>query len=180
MESRLFITDTLHLVQIGECDARDLFRAIDDNRMFLDTWLPFVRYTLCEQDSLQYIRQTLAAEPFDPVFTIRENGAMIGLIGFKSTDMQSLSTEIGYWLVERAQGRGIVTRAVELLCRYAAERRGLRSVTIKCATGNEASNRIPRRLGFTLSGIEHRAELLSSGEWTDANVYTKELSHERQ
>ena len=42
--------------------------------------------------------------------------------------------------------------------------------------GNGPSNRIPQRLGFTLDHVEHRAELLEDGRYTDANVYLLNLA----
>ena len=38
--------------------------------------------------------------------------------------------------------------------------------------GNQPSNAIPQRLGFTLEGTERDGELLSSGEYMDINVYS--------
>ena len=57
-----------------------------------------------------------------------------------------------------------------------SEEEAMRCVAIKCATGNGPSNRIPQRLGFTLDHVEHRAELLEDGRYTDANVYLLNLA----
>lgn len=156
-------------------DAAEIFAAIDGERAYLGRWLPFVQFTRCEEDSLRYIRSVLEAPYREAVFTIRDGGRFIGLIGFKSTDPLTRTTEIGYWLREAWQGRGIITTAVAALCRMAREELALRTVTIKCATGNGPSNRIPQRLGFTLARIEPRAELLENGRYTDANVYRLHL-----
>lgn len=172
---RLFLTERILLQELCREDAAELFAAIDADRAYLDRWLPFVRLTREEADSASYIRSVMEARPYEYVFTLREEGRFIGLIGFKSTDRTLRRTEIGYWLREAAQGRGIVTRAVELLCRFAAEELGMRRVEIKCAPGNLPSNRIPQRLGFRLERVETHSELLSDGRWHDANVYVKEL-----
>ena len=157
-------------------DAADIFAAIDGERTYLGRWLPFVQFTRCEEDSLRFVRSVLDAPYREAVFTIRDGGHFIGLIGFKSTDPLARTTEIGYWLREAWQGRGIVTTAVAALCRMAREELAMRTVAIKCATGNGTSNRIPQRLGFTLDRIERRAELLENGRYTDANVYLLHLT----
>lgn len=157
-------------------DAADIFAAIDGERTYLGRWLPFVQFTRCEEDSLRFVRSVLDAPYREAVFTIRDGGHFIGLIGFKSTDPLARTTEIGYWLREAWQGRGIVTTAVAALCRMAREELAMRTVAIKCATGNGPSNRIPQRLGFTLDRIERRAELLENGRYTDANVYLLHLT----
>ena len=79
--------------------------------------------------------------------------------------------EIGYWLRSEYQGRGLMTAAVEALCRTAFGQMGMENVEIKCAAGNLRSNRIPLRLGFRLDRIEVRGEQLADGEFTDLNVY---------
>ncbi|WP_300749857.1 GNAT family N-acetyltransferase [uncultured Alistipes sp.] len=169
------LTPKVFLRELCREDAASIFSAIDADRGYLGRWLPFVQYTRTKEDSLRYIESVLDAAYREAVFTIREEGALIGLIGFKSTDPYARSTEIGYWLREAWQGRGIVTQAVDRLCRMAREELAMRRVTIKCATGNLPSNRIPQRLGFVLDHVERHAELLEDGHYTDANVYIREL-----
>ncbi len=161
-------------------DAADIFAAIDGQRAYLGRWLPFVQFTRTEEDSLRFVRSVLEAPYREAVFTIRDGERFIGLIGFKSTDPYTRATEIGYWLCEAWQGRGIVTTAVEALCRMAREELAMRSVAIKCATGNGPSNRIPQRLGFTLDHIERQAELLEDGRYADANVYLLNLTERKE
>ena len=60
------------------------------------------------------------------------------------------------------------------LRRIAFEELGMRRIEIRCATGNLPSNRIPQRLGMRLDRVEKQAELLSSGERIDLNVYVAE------
>lgn len=164
------------LHELRTADAADIFAAIDGERDYLGHWLPFVQFTRSEEDSLRFVRSVLEAPYREAVFTIRDGERFIGLIGFKSTDPLARTTEIGYWLREAWQGRGIVTTAIRALCRMAREKLAMRCVAIKCATGNGPSNRIPQRLGFTLDHVEHRAELLEDGRYTDANVYLLNLA----
>ena len=81
-------------------------------------------------------------------------------------------TEIGYWLSEKAQGKGIMTRAVKKLIAFAFEERGMNRIVIKCAVGNTKSKNIPKRLGFTYEGTERDGELLAGGIYTDIEVYS--------
>ncbi len=161
--------------ELCRSDAGEIFSVIDAERGYLGRWLPFVQFTRTAADSQRYVDSVLDAAYREAVFTLRERELLIGLIGFKDTDPFARTTEIGYWLREAWQGRGIVTRAVDRLCRMAHDEMGLYSVTIKCATGNLPSNRIPQRLGFRLDHVERRAELLEDGHYVDANVYVKEL-----
>lgn len=80
--------------------------------------------------------------------------------------------EIGYWLSEKYQKKGIVTQSVSTLLDYAFSELGLNRVQIRCAVGNIPSKNIPRRLGFLFEGIERDGELLSDNQFTDIEVYS--------
>ena len=108
------------LHELRTADAADIFAAIDGERAYLGRWLPFVQFTRSEEDSLRFVRSVLEAPYREAVFTIRDGERFIGLIGFKSTDPLARTTEIGYWLREAWQGRGIVTTAVRALCTWRA------------------------------------------------------------
>ena len=154
-------------------DAADIFRSIDTQRRHLGRWLPFVAETHCVEQSEAVVAGMLA-DTANPVYTIRNGKAFAGLIGFKSADAEKHSIEIGYWLREEQQGKGVMTAAVRALCETAFTQMGMRRIEIRCGVGNLPSNRIPQRLGFLRSHVEQRGEELSDGEWIDLNVYILE------
>lgn len=156
-------------------DAAAIYHAIDTHRDYLRTWLPFVDNLHSVADEEAFLREIVAApaDRYYPVFGVTDGHDNIcGLIGFHFSDTPNRRTEIGYWLVPEYQHRGIVTAGVRLLCRWAVTERQAHRIQIRCATGNTASNGIPRRLGFRLEGTERDGELLVSGEYTDVNVYS--------
>ena len=169
------LPDDFGLRPLRADDAPDIFTAIDTQREHLGRWLPFVADTHRIEQTRQVVAGMLA-DTANPVFTLRSGNAFAGLIGFKSADAARRSVEIGYWLREEQQGKGIMTAAVRTLCDLAFGEMGMRRVEIRCGTGNLPSNRIPQRLGFTLDRIERRAELLENGRYTDANVYLLHLT----
>ena len=154
-------------------DAPDIFASIDTQRRYLGRWLPFVADTHRIEQTRQVVAGMLA-DTANPVYTIRNGEAFAGLIGFKSADAEKHSIEIGYWLREEQQGKGIMTAAVRALCETAFTQMGMRRIEIRCGVGNLPSNRIPQRLGFLRSHVEQRGEELSDGEWIDLNVYILE------
>ena len=154
-------------------DAPDIFASIDTQRRHLGRWLPFVADTHRIEQTRQVVAGMLA-DTANPVFTLRSGNAFAGLIGFKSADSTTRTIEIGYWLRSEFQGRGIMTSAVQALCRLAFEEMGMERIEIRCALGNYRSNRIPQRLGFALDRVEVRGERLADGEFVDLNVYLLE------
>ncbi len=169
------IDSQIELRQLRHSDAADIFNTIDTQRAYLGEWLPFVAFTKELADTQKFVKSVVDApeERFEYVFTIRKAGEFAGLIGFKDTDRLNRKSELGYWLAEGFQKRGIVTRSVQRLCQYAFEELDLNRIQIKCAVGNTASNNIPKRLGFRFEGIEREGELLSGQVFTDLAIYSR-------
>lgn len=171
----LKIDTNLELRQLTPDDTADIFNTIDNEREYLGKWLPFVEFTLEISDSESYVNSVVNApeDQFDYIFTIRKLSKFVGLIGFKDTDRGNLKTEIGYWLSEKHQKQGIVTKSVARLCEFAFQEMGMNRVQIKCAVGNTSSINIPKRLGFQFEGIERQGELLTGNIFTDLMVFSK-------
>lgn len=170
----LKVDEQIELRQLEESDSVEIFNTIDSQREYLGKWLPFVEFTKELADTERFVNSAINApdENFEFVFTIRKNGEFVGLIGFKDTDIQNRKTEIGYWLSEKAQKQGIVTKSVQRLCDFAFNNQVLNRIQIKCAAGNTASSNIPKRLGFTFEGIERQGEMLTGRVFTDLEIYS--------
>lgn len=170
----LKVNEDILLKQLELSDAADIFETIDSQRDYLRVWLPFVDLTKGMEDSVQYIKSVNDApeESRNLVLTIRYKKKFVGLIGFKDTDKSNKKTEIGYWLSENYQRKGIVTESVKALVSYAFSEMEMNRIQIKCAVGNFRSKNIPKRLGFTFEGVERDGEQLVGGVFTDIEVYS--------
>jgi ribosomal-protein-serine acetyltransferase len=172
---RLGVFDGVVLKQVERSDSAQIFEAIANQREYLGKWLSFVEFSQKVEDIDEYV-QSIINVPEDSreyVFVISCNAEFAGLIGFKDTDRANKRTEIGYWISERFQKKGIVTESVKLLSTFAFNELHLNRIQIKCAVGNVSSKRIPLRLGFKLEGIMRDGELLTGGNFTDIEVYSK-------
>ena len=146
------IEENLYLRELCKEDAQDIFNAIDTNRPYFEKWLPFVPLAKSVDDSLEYINSVIDAKEL--VYTIREGKTFFGIIGFKETNIDTKTTELGYWLKEECQGKGIITKAAKILCDNAFKEREIKRIIIKVEVGNNKSKAIPERLDFVLQGIE--------------------------
>lgn len=173
MHSILTITPYLQLHPATVADAGEMFALIDANRSYLRRWLPFIDSTLAIGDSEAFLKSVEEHAERNPVFTIHFHGKMVGLVGFKDTDYDNLRTEIGYWLAEGVQHKGIMTSCVRTLVDYAFNDMGMHRVQIRVAEGNTPSKNIPRRLGFVKEGVERDGELLSDNVYANLEVYSK-------
>jgi RimJ/RimL family protein N-acetyltransferase len=81
------------------------------------------------------------------------------------------TVEIGYWLIERARGRGLGSRAVALLARWAVTEAGLARVEALVVPDNIPSQRVLERAGFRREG-HLRSYLVFDRQRADALIYS--------
>jgi len=168
------ISDSIILKQIELSDAQDIFNVIDLQREYLGKWLPFVQITNKMESTENYIKSVINApeDKREYNFVIHHEGEFVGIIGFKDTDKINCKTEIGYWLSENFQKKGIMTRSVLVLCKFAFEELKMNRIQIKVAVGNTSSKKIPQRLNFKFEGIERDGEKMHDGSFADIEVFS--------
>jgi ribosomal-protein-serine acetyltransferase len=169
--SRIALSDGRWLRLLEESDARELHTAIEANREHLTPWMPWAAdQTLAS--TLAFItrtrRQLRDNDGFQTV--VVEDGRIVGVIGYHSVSWRGRSTSLGYWLTERAQGRGTMTLTVRALTDHAFETWHLDHVEIRAGVENARSRAIPERLGFTQERVLVAAELIG-GRYIDQAVY---------
>jgi len=96
---------------------------------------------------------------------------LIGMVGLHYIDQTNKATEIGYWLSNTMQGKGIMTRVVEYLVSYCFDELNLNRVVIRVAVENQKSRAIPQRLGFKEEGILREAQQIRGGSY-DLAIYS--------
>jgi ribosomal-protein-serine acetyltransferase len=156
----LQVDDDIHLETVKLSLAPIIFSAIESNRTFLKKWLPFIDQTRKISDTEDFINSVLD-KPFkqrDNVYAIWYKGEFAGLIAYKDTDRMNCKTELGYWMIEKFQGKGIMTKSVSKLIDFAFRNLNMNRIQIKVATGNFKSAAIPKRLNFQFEGIERHGE----------------------
>jgi RimJ/RimL family protein N-acetyltransferase len=79
--------------------------------------------------------------------------ALLGTIALMELDWEQHRADIGFWLAPWARGRGIATRAVTLLARWALEILGLARIQMGIYPSNQASQRVAERAGFVREGV---------------------------
>lgn len=147
---------------LEERHSEELFAAVDRNRVYLREWLPWLDGTATVEDEKAFVRSSLEefARNATLALGIWYKGRISGGIGLNFIDQVNRSAEIGYWVSEDCQGKGLVTRACVALLDYAFGELGLNRVVIRVDTGNVRSRAIPERLGFTQEGTTHQSDWL--------------------
>ena len=176
---RLDVTDDLHLRLLGEADAEELYGLVEANRDYLAEWMPWAAGQTLE-GTREFIAKTRRQADENDGFqgTLILGGRMVGAGGFLSVNWESRSTELGYWLAEEHQGRGLMTKTVRALVDHAFGEWDLNRVEIHAATKNRRSRAVPERLGFRQEGILRDYERVGD-RYVDIVVYSL-LAREQQ
>lgn len=156
------VDDDIELRLSEEHTAEEATALIRDNHVYLKEWLPWVKDDYSVEDTLGFVRRNLQQFADNQGFSaqIVYRGRFAGNIGFNKIDWANRKTEVGYWIAEPFQGRGIVTRACRAFVGHAFDVLRLNRVEIYCGVGNARSRRIPERLGFRREGVLRQAEWL--------------------
>lgn len=174
MPLTIFVNKNITLKEIELSDAADIFNTLVSQREYLGKWLPFVELTEELEDTEAFVRSAVDSpqKENEPVFVIHFNGEFAGLVGFRDTDMINRKTEIGYWLSESFQKKGIIIQSVRSLIKFAFVELDMNRIQIRCAVNNTRSSNIPKKLGFKFEGIEREGELFPDGTFRDLEVYS--------
>lgn len=166
------VDDLISLEMLDERHAGSLIELVNNNRAYLREWLAWVDYMLTEENAVNYINdcKRRAAEKKDFAFAIMFEGRMVGRIGMHHINKQNKIGEIGYWLADGLQGKGIVTKCCRALINYGFTELDLNRIEIKCGTGNDKSRAIAEKLKFKKEGILRKSEWLN-GKFIDLYLY---------
>ncbi|MBL8936704.1 MAG: GNAT family N-acetyltransferase [Archangium sp.] len=107
------------------------------------------------------------------VFAIEVDGQFAGATGVHPlTDVYSHGAEIGYWLGAPFHGRGIATKAVGGLTKYAFEVMKLERLQAGVFEWNPASARVLEKNGFQREAVLKKS-VFKDGQLIDSFLYAK-------
>ncbi len=161
------VSESLVMRMLQDHHAPEVFALVEANRAFLRERLSWLDGTTDVESSRTFIREFLTAYVETGAFVcgIWHEGNLCGVIGHNGIDWNTRTSNLGYWLAENHQGRGIVTRCCRTLIDHAFTEYHLGQIEIHCAIANGKSQAIAERLGFIRQGI------LKDAEWMyDHNV----------
>lgn len=170
----LHLGDDTTLRSVVPADGDALFLVIDGHREHLRPWLPWVDQTRVPADTAAFIAMSRENESAGTGLAaiLESAGEICGVVGLDSIDRLQRASELGYWLREDCQGRGLMTRAARSLAEYAFETLHLHRLVIRARVDNRPSRAVAERLGFRLEGILRGAERRAGG-FVDVALYAR-------
>lgn len=157
------VDDEIRLVQLREDNVEALFSLVDRNREYLLQWFPehYVyrdQQTVWEDVSPEGVMHTHSPSTFQ--LGIWYRGELVGVLTVYPGGHHGATYFIGYWVGEKYQGKGIVTRSVKSLIDDLFTLEWVQHIEIHCAVLNIKSQAIPKKLGFFEGVTIHGAEYL--------------------
>jgi RimJ/RimL family protein N-acetyltransferase len=102
---------------------------------------------------LLYRYDAMLAGVTAPFAIVSADDELLGSIALLRMEWAHRRGEAGYWLAREARRQGHATRALRLIYRWGFDSLGLERIDLFAATGNQASQRVAERAGFTREGV---------------------------
>jgi ribosomal-protein-serine acetyltransferase len=136
-------------------DAEALNALIERNFNHIKKWSAWLKDDRSIENTHAFIKrnQTQFAANEGFAVGIWFEGEMAGQIEYNYFDWNNRKTEIGFWLGESFQGKGLVTKSCRVMIDYAFNELKLNRVEMQCGAENTKSRKIPEKLGFREEGI---------------------------
>ena len=150
--------------------AAELAKAAGDRRV-QDNLRDGLPYPYTEEHARAFIKAVDGAD--DWIFAITVDGEFAGCISAtRQANIHCRTAEIGYYVTPELWGRGIATRAIELLSEFIFANTDIVRLYAEPFARNAASCRALEKAGFQLEGIL-RKNAFKNGVFEDMKMYSK-------
>ena len=161
---------------VTEDDASTLAELLTGNRTFLAPWDPVrddAYFTVDGQRDLlaRSLRRLRSGIDWPGVITV--DGAPVGRVNLNNVIRGAFcSADLGYWVDQAHNGRGVATAAVGAVVQLAFTELGLHRVQAGTLLHNRGSQKVLKRNGFTPIGVAPRY-LNIAGRWQDHLLFQR-------
>ena len=155
LECPVIEADGVRLRPLEPRDAERITEACSDERT--SSWLGHLPSPYTLEDAREYLesRSEQRAAGTGATWAVVDpaDDEILATVGYFDYT-PDVECEVGYWTHPDARGRGVMTRAVALVTRYAFETLGVARVKAFAAVENKASRQVIEANGFRFTGIE--------------------------
>jgi RimJ/RimL family protein N-acetyltransferase len=151
------IAGGLCLRPLRHSDADAFAAAALESQATVGQWLPWCHagYSLEEaRQWLQACERNLEAGTAYSMGIFPEDGELLlGGIGINQINREHNFAQVGYWIRQSQQGRGIAPRALGMIAGFGFNVLGLTRLEIMVQDGNHGSRRVAEKAGATFDGL---------------------------
>ncbi|OGO30889.1 MAG: GNAT family N-acetyltransferase [Chloroflexi bacterium RBG_16_56_11] len=164
-------TEHLLLRPYTLADAPDLQRHIGERDIAATTInIPHPYVDGMAEEWIGKHRERAEKGEFQFAITDRQDGRLLGGIGFHDVDRESECAEIGYWIAKPYWRNGYGTEAARAILKYGFEVMGLNRIHARHFKHNPASGRIMQKIGMKYEG-SLRQHFKKMGNFVDFELY---------
>jgi ribosomal-protein-alanine N-acetyltransferase len=155
-------------------DAKDLYESeqdLDSKRNFMST---FKSVNEAKKAIKRVIKEYSKSKPLEEKFVIEVNGKFAGNISIHSLNKKNKEhvCEVGGCTNKEYRNKGLATKSLKLITKYAFEKYKLKRIVGNCRTFNKASAKVLKKCGYKLEGIL-RKNKFKDGKYLDDMVWAK-------
>lgn len=156
----LEVTDTSQLAKLA------------NNKKIWDNLRDYIPYPYDKKDAESFIKLTKNEHPKQN-FGIEYKGELCGVIGVNIlNDVYRKTGEIGYWIGEPYWGKGIATKAIDLITSYGFDELNLVRIHAGVFEFNISSMKVLEKNGFKKEGVFRKA-IFKNNKIYDEHRYCK-------
>jgi len=134
------IDSAISLKLLDEQYAGAIFKVVENNREQFSPWFDWVE-----------------SKRVGVYWLIFHNGNLVGQVFLIHIDWDDRSGEIGFWLDRGATGKGIMTKACDVMLRFAFDEWKLHRISLNADVENQPSQAVADRLGFVYEGTKRES-----------------------
>jgi len=164
----------LRIINKGEFN--EYFALLENNRKRLKEFFPgtlknAANLELAKNELVKMEQQYTNKELYP--FGIYVEKSLIGFVSIKNIDWRVPKGELGYFIDESYEGKGIISKAVKQICKHAFQELKMEKLFIRTGPDNLGSQKIALKNGFRQEGILRNEFRVSSGELIDTIYFGK-------
>lgn len=168
--------DNYTLRLISPTDLEDYFELIERNRKRLeDFFAGTVAITKTKEDTAKHLADVLLlteqGKYFSFVIADNTTGKLIASIQVKNVDLSIPKAELGYYIDEGYEGKGLATKAVSYIIGFCFNTLHFNKLYIRTYEKNISSRKVAENNGFIVEGIIRMEYKTTAGQIIDCMYY---------
>lgn len=158
------VDEKIKLKLLEKYHANELYFLIENNRTFLEQWVDCVKDLKSVNDCERFIGKALTkhSHGFEVHMGVWSEDILVGCICIINIESATKKAELGYFLGEKYQGRGYITKSLKAVIEDLIENRGIIRIEINVSHENLKSIKIAQKLGFLLEGKKIKGEIINN------------------
>lgn len=163
---------------LTEADIDPYFQLVQKNRPRLEAFFTgTTSKTKTYEDTQVFlasmVQRTKEKTYFPYIIMDDAKNKIAGFVDLKNIDWNIPKSELGCYIDEDYEGKGITSEAIKIFCDYSFEEFKFKKIFLRTHPTNMAARSIAEKCGFEVEGIIRRDYKTTSGEIIDLIYYGK-------